>query len=196
MSVRSTWGAAQKNAKRELVCGDAYVTAEQDGRALWSIVDGAGHGRGAHEVAEEAAEVIRTLAFHQPLDRILTDLHRRLKGRRGAAVSLLRLDVPSGHLEFAGVGNVEMRSHGPTRIHPVPSPGILGRALRRVKIFTYQVQVGDFIAMYSDGISSRFSLNGYAALPPEEAARKILENHHKPIDDGTCIVIKISESAS
>jgi serine phosphatase RsbU (regulator of sigma subunit) len=196
MSVHSAWGVAQKNARREIVCGDAFVTAEQDGRVLWSIVDGAGHGRRAHEVAEEAAGVIRTLAFHHPLERILTDLHRHLRGRRGAAVSLLRLDGSSCHLEFAGVGNVEMRSHGPTRIHPVPSPGILGRALRRVKLFTYQVQVGDFIAMYSDGISSRFSLNGYAALAPEEAARKILENHHKPIDDGTCIVVKISEPAS
>lgn len=195
MTIEATWGVAQKNARSERVCGDAYVAAEHNGTTLWSIIDGAGHGPRAHAVAEEAAGFIRSLAFQQEVDHILVALHRYLRGRRGAAVSLLKLDAETSRMEYAGVGNVEVRSHGPKRIQPVSTPGILGRALRRVKTFTYDVQPGIFIAMFSDGISSRFSVTGYAQLPPAEAAERILKDHHKAIDDGTCIVIRLTEPA-
>jgi len=192
MNVDATWAIAQKTAKRESVCGDAYVVAQANGRLLWSIVDGAGHGVRANRVAEDAADQIRTLAFAASLEDILTRIHHRLRGHRGAAVSLLRLDRGLSLVEFAGVGNVELRSCGPSRIRPATVPGILGRALRRVKTFSYEVTTGDFLVMFSDGISSRLSIKRYAHFHPDEAAGKIMEEHHKTIDDGTCIVIRLT----
>jgi negative regulator of sigma-B (phosphoserine phosphatase) len=189
------WGVAQKNARREVVCGDAYVMAERGDECLWAVIDGAGHGRGAHVVAAEAAALIRTHAFERALEEMIRQIHEMLRGRRGVAVSLLRLRLADARLEFVGVGNVELRSHGPTGINPVPVAGILGRALRRLKRYTYTVQPGDFLALFSDGISSRFSIDRYAMLPAAQAAQRIVTEQHKPIDDGTCVALRVIESA-
>ena len=75
-------------------------------------------------------------------------------------------------------------------IRPVCTPGIIGRPIRKVVEFSYELASGDLIAIYSDGISSRFDLKEYRTLPAQECADLILRNHGKYHDDATVLTIR------
>ena len=192
--VTSTWGVAQREAKLQGVCGDSYVCLEDGDRRLWAVVDGAGHGGRAHQAATEAAEFIRANGFATGPGRLLSRLHERLKTSVGAAVSILRLDQKTGRLDFAGVGNVTLRTAGPSEIHPATSPGLLGRTMKRVNVFSFTARPGDLLVLISDGIDSGFPIVRYATLPPSEAATKIVADWHDRSDDGTCLVVRVGEA--
>jgi serine phosphatase RsbU (regulator of sigma subunit) len=56
----------------------------------------------------------------------------------------------------------------------------------------YSYNSGDTFVLYSDGISSRFNLDGKIdmTLPPQTMADAILEQYGKTVDDATVVVVR------
>ena len=175
----------------EAVSGDDVVVIHgPDGEVLIVVADGLGHGAKAREAAEAFCAFVE-LNASSPLDAIIRDGSRAISATRGAAAALLRIDGGNARLSFCGVGNIELQAASAAAIRPVCMPGIIGRPLRKVLVFDYALREGDLLVAHTDGISSRFHLEEYAALTAPEAAARILAEHGKNHDDATCVAIRI-----
>lgn len=184
------YGVAGRPIQGEVVSGDTYAIVEGDGFSLFLLIDGLGHGAAAAHAAEQAREIGVAQAALPP-EMLLRTMDEKLIGTRGAVASVLRLETRSrvGLVSFCGIGNVGLNFDGKHPFCPISTPGILGRRIRKVRAFEHQLTPGDTLALYTDGISSRFEIN---TLPedPQRAATTLLEQHGKSTDDASCIILR------
>ncbi len=185
-----TYGVAMRPIPGEPVSGDAYAVVEGQGFTTVLVIDGLGHGAGAAEAAARARALGVAAAEAQP-EALLRTMDTGLVGTRGAVASVLRVE-PKGsaaRVSFCGIGNVGLSFQGRRAFGPISTPGILGRRVRKLSVFEHELAFGDRLALFTDGISSRFEL---AALPeePQLAAEALLAQHGKPTDDALCLVLR------
>jgi hypothetical protein len=179
----------QVPARGETACGDAYTIIENETELTIAVADGLGHGPLAEEASKGFCEYVEEHS-DDGLNRLFQGATKAISRTRGAAAAILRIDLGKASILFAGVGNIELQSVSKTPIRPVCTPGIVGRPLRKVVQFEYDLSPGDLLAIYSDGISSRFALADFKFLTPEQAAQKIHDENAKAHDDQTLIVIR------
>jgi serine/threonine protein phosphatase PrpC len=182
-------GAASRPAIGELVCGDRFLIVRDEQATTVAVVDGLGHGPPAAQAASAFCDVVERCPL-EPLERLFERASRELAPTRGAAAVVVRIDAAQGTLHFSGVGNVETRAYSRDPIRPVSIPGIVGRHLRRARELRFAIAPGDVLVVFTDGISSRFDVEGDLALEPQALADTILAEHGKGHDDATCVVIR------
>ena len=164
-------GAVTVAKAGEEVCGDAWaVAAEQECPAVM-VVDGLGHGLGAADAARLATRAFGEES-HLPPAALVGAIHGALRGSRGAAVSVARIDRAREVVTYAGLGNVaaSIVSDG-QRKSMISIPGIAGVQARTIRQFEYDVPPGSAVIVHSDGVSSRWEA---AALPALEARDPLL----------------------
>jgi serine phosphatase RsbU (regulator of sigma subunit) len=174
----------------ETVSGDA-CQVDWDGEVCRiAVIDGLGHGS---QAAAAALAAITDLAAHPTRDPAAAILgcHDMLKGTRGAALLVVRVDVGAGQLTFAGVGNVEAQlwQDGRTQ-HLLSDRGIVGSVLPRLRPIS-MVLGGDWrLLMYTDGIRNRFDLSALreTAVGGHDCAEAILNTWSRQTDDATVLV--------
>ena len=93
----------------DIFCGDTGIIKAFDNKIFIGIADVLGHGEEAHEVAVMCEDFLRT-NYNLGLVATLTGLHENIKGSRGAVVGLSLLDLDSGELQCAAMGNVTIRN--------------------------------------------------------------------------------------
>ncbi len=154
----------------ETVCGDAWDVTSDRGRTMVFIVDGLGHGLYAAEAANAAARVATARPFDTAIDA-LTAMHDGIRHTRGAAGTVVQVDLQSRVVNVSGVGNVGVSIVGRevTR-HGVSLSGILGHSVRQFRSFQYPWMPNDALVLHSDGLISHWSLDGYPGLRQRDAA--------------------------
>jgi phosphoserine phosphatase RsbX len=168
--------------------GDVVVIRNEGDRTMLVLVDALGHGPHAAQIAGAAAAHATSATFPRDALEMIVGLHERLHGTRGAAGLVCILSA--GRLEGCSVGNVDMRcQHG--RIPVTLTPGILGARLKAPRVFGGELRVIDRIVIFSDGISSRFSLQDLRSLSPADACGAILKRCRRIHDDATVLVADI-----
>ena len=184
-------GKVQRPAQGETVSGDTFRLIESADEVLTvALADGLGHGPPAAEASVAFCDYVEQ---HQDegLKRIMEGATRAIRATRGATAALLRFDPERTVLEFVGIGNIELQAVSQNPIRPVCAPGIVGRHLRKVLSFSYELATGDLIATFSDGLSSRLQLADYKRLAPQDLADTLLAEHGKDHDDATCLTFRI-----
>jgi len=187
-----TWGAVCRAKQNQTVSGDLYVIQEPgDGHMLAAVVDGLGGGEEAARAARAAEQIIREHP-EWPLQELIQRSHVALHSTRGAVIGLLRLDTQGHRASYVGVGNIGAQVYSRQTIKPISKNGILGFRLPSLLELHYVYDPGDIFVLYSDGVSSRFALDGKIDIrqPPQRMAEHILELYGKYTDDATVIVIK------
>jgi phosphoserine phosphatase RsbX len=190
--VTWAWGAVCRAKQNQSVSGDIYVVQEHgEGLVLAAIVDGLGGGEEAARAARAAVQVINEHT-DWPLKDLMHRSHAALHSTRGAVIGLLRLDQKSYKASYVGVGNIGMQVYSRQMIKPISKNGILGFRLPTLLELHYIYDPGDIFVLYSDGVSSRFALDGQIDIrqPPQRIADQILAAYGKHIDDATVVVIK------
>jgi serine/threonine protein phosphatase PrpC len=178
---------SQRCARGERVCGDDFAVVHRDRAWVLAVIDGLGHGPQAQEAARAAREVIeRSPAL--PLEQMVADVGRALKASRGACLGLAQVDLERWRLRCVIVGNVEIVGMGREALRPLPSPGIVGREIRKLRVFESALAPGDRLFLYSDGISRRVELARYRHLAAQQAADAVVEDFGESHDDATCLV--------
>lgn len=184
---------AQRNAPHERVCGDAAVVLDGAHSTLVVVADGLGHGPGAHAASSRAIEVA-TQHAELPVDALLRLLDRELGATRGAAVSIARVHRgPTPSLDYVGVGNVEcrVRSSASSRsAQPIPIPGIVGRGLRRVRVWSNPLATGDVVVLFTDGLSSRLELDATNDL--EQLVEGAIQRFARGTDDALVVALRVN----
>jgi hypothetical protein len=177
----------------EFVCGDLACWKAQGDRTFVLMLDATGHGKEARAVAEIAERTFATATLDEPT-AFLALLDDRLRGTRGAAAALARLDLAKRQLTYAGIGNTSARVIGARETGLVCRDGTLGQRFRTPTAQSVDLRSKDLLVMHSDGISGRFSgetLADFLTRPVEQVATALLERYGKAHDDTACVVVRV-----
>jgi serine phosphatase RsbU (regulator of sigma subunit) len=172
------------------VSGDAWQ-ADWDGDVCRiAVVDGLGHGP---QAAAAALAATAELAAYpgRDLAAAIQGCHEALKGTRGAALLVARIDVGARQLSVAGVGNVEAQlwQNGRTQ-HLLSDRGIVGAVFPHVRPVTVALEDTWLLLIYTDGIRNRFDVAALVQAPLDGNgyAHTILNRWSRVTDDATVLV--------
>lgn len=164
--------------------GDLVVVRQEGSCTMLAVVDVLGHGPSAAEVAQQAHACLDRIDLDGDVETWTYALHEALSRTRGAAVGFGRLRHDD--LQLAVVGNIAIRSCG-TRVGIVPSPGIVGRRLRKLRSFSFSMKAGDRLALHSDGLR-HIDLDATRDLPLERACERLMQAHATTADDASILL--------
>jgi hypothetical protein len=189
--------AASRPFPGEIENGDAWIIHRSPGRCRIALIDGLGHGPEAAAAAAVARDVLTKRQDLGPVEAVRA-CHVAMTGTRGAALSVVTIDVPAGQLTYAGVGNVEGILSTPERDqHLTIYRGIVGASLPTLRPFTLDLGAEWLLLLHTDGVSARFTLpeKGLPARAGlQELADAILQTWGRATDDATVIVASPAES--
>lgn len=176
----------------ELVSGDAVSVTEVDGGVLIGVIDGLGHGRDANVAAKTAARFLRAEGSSD-IGQTLTSLNERLKDTVGAALGLCWIDLSTGRVRYAAVGNTVLRFEGRRAARLSAAAGTVGFNFKIPRIESAQLEQGDVLLMYTDGVSDRATFDDYPQLKYQSAStivETLITRYGKRHDDATCIACR------
>ena len=178
----------------ERVSGDAVVIRPLEGGLFVAIVDVLGHGPDAHQLALRIDAYLTRYASSDVLG-LMKRLHEHVKGTRGAAAGLCAIDAAEGRVVYAGTGNTVLRRFGRTDTRLVSHDGVLGQNMRTPRVQTLQLEKGDLVVLYTDGVRDRFTAEDYPGVvqhDPKDVVRTLIERFGKDYDDAACIAVRYS----
>lgn len=174
-------------------CGDTGLVLENKGIMLCAIIDGVGHGPNAAIAAVTAKNYIEANS-EAPLTEILQGMHEVLKSTQGAVACLCRIDLKSGQLTMAGIGNITCRIfRGLDSERLLSREGILGYMVSSPREHSYRLDNSDLLLMHSDGVREHFELFEYPGILKGNAAavaERIVETLGKNNDDASCLAVR------
>lgn len=183
----------------ETQCGDTWAVREEPdaegaGRLLVMMCDGLGHGPLAARAADQARTAFRNSRAAEPAD-VLADIHTGLKGTRGAAVAVARVDPVARRVSLCGVGNIAASVLGAqSRQALMSTPGIVGHNISRPQTFSASLPPTDALVLHSDGLNSRWQpgqFPGLTAQVPAVIAAQLLWQAGTRRDDAGIVVVKV-----
>lgn len=181
----------------ESVCGDGWACQRSGPRLRVLVVDGLGHGREAARasgVALESFATTRDLTTTSAVERI----HGALRPTRGAAATLVELDLDRNLVRSCGVGNVSstVLANQSAR-HLVAHNGTLGHGVVKLQEFQSPWPADALLLVHSDGLQTRWSLDGYpgiSARHPGLLAGVLYRDFARGNDDVTVVAVKVVSS--
>lgn len=183
----------------ETQCGDTWAVREEpaaEGAAhlLVMMCDGLGHGPLAARAADEARTAFRNSRAPDPAG-IIADIHAGLRGTRGAAVAVARVDPAARRVSLCGVGNIAAFVLGAESRQTLMSmPGIVGHNIPRPRTFSASMPLGDALVLHSDGLNGRWQPSqfpGLTAQVPAVVAAQLLWQAGTRRDDAGIVVVKV-----
>lgn len=192
-ALRFEVAARARPCAGEVVNGDLVCWKLVGEATFVLVVDATGHGKEARHVAELAEHAFGSAQLDDPV-AFLALLDERLRGSRGAAAAMARLDASQRLLSYAGVGNISGRLLGREDSPLVGREGTLGQYFRIPKLQTLELAPRDLLVMHSDGISGRFSSKSFLELVSGETpylATQLLERFGKLYDDASCALVRV-----
>ncbi len=173
--------------------GDAYFVRRRAGQTLLAVVDGLGHGHGAHEASRVALAVLAEWQG-EGLEEIFGAAHAALRPTRGAVMGACIVDAVRGSFQYAGVGNIEVRVfNAPEPVRPISNNGTLGARMSKMRVWSYAWAEGATVVLASDGVSASWDINDYPGLlqhSPQLLAGVLMRDYGRDTDDATVLVAR------
>jgi negative regulator of sigma-B (phosphoserine phosphatase) len=179
----------------ETVSGDASLVECKSSHALIAAVDGGGHGAQAAVASRLVLEVL-TRDPNESMISLVRRCHRRLRGSRGAVMSMASFDANARTMTWLGVGNVEgvlVRAHTQPvleRESLLLTPGTLGYQLPSPRIAVLPVREGDTLIFATDGIHTSFLEDVSPDEDPQAQAERICRKFNSGADDSLVLVVR------
>lgn len=194
------WAVASKPHPNATVCGDACFVKALDGSVLVGAIDGLGHGPEAAAAAECAVEIAEANAA-QPLGRLVSLCDQALRGMRGAAMSLARLDADARQLTWIGVGNVEglflpVAGVSLGRQSLLLQGGVVGSRLPPLRESSLPLSASSLIVFATDGIATNFAEACDTRADLQRMTNEILGRYGKKSDDALVLAVRYLGAAA
>ena len=184
------WSRARPGEEQN---GDAYFIGEHGDETLLAVVDGLGHGHGAHEAAQAALDTLGQWRG-EPLGETVLEVHDALRATRGAVMGAVVVNRRGETFTYAGVGNVELRVLGsPEPARPISTNGTLGARLSQLRLWPHHWADGTTLVLASDGISASWDIAAYPGLLSKSRqllAGILLRDFSRNSDDATVLVYR------
>jgi serine/threonine protein phosphatase PrpC len=176
----------------EFVNGDMAFVRHVGEQLFVALFDGAGHGDGAHEIAQKSLIFLET-RMDWALPKLMNGLHEHLRGSRGGVAIVGRLDRSQAAFRYVGLGNISIRKFGRCPHRHLTQEGVIGYQIRAPKEQCVELSFGDVLVLHTDGIRSQFDVEDYPGLMKDDArtiANHLVSEFGKNDDDATCVVIR------
>lgn len=173
--------------------GDLVFIEEDEQYCRFSLIDGLGHGRNAHEASSRALRFMKKNHFTDPA-RLIAQIHPLLTETTGVVMAACVLHKQTGRMLYSGVGNITTRTIGSNSIGFIPRHGIVGANLPSLKNLQVYIKPGDIIIMYSDGIKERFEFLETPELHHESAKKitdTLIDKYFRGNDDASLLTVKV-----
>jgi anti-sigma regulatory factor (Ser/Thr protein kinase) len=188
------FGISQHSLHDDPACGDSWHLVVNGKNVSALVIDGLGHGEAAEEASRAGEQAFANAPFASPTV-VIDDLHRAMCGTRGGAGAVAQFNAESGHLQFAGIGNIGATLITADKSRGLAShPGILGGQFRKAQAFDFPESSGQLLVMYSDGLQSRWNLGDYPGLAhrhPAVIAAVLHRDFCRGRDDVTVLVVPL-----
>ncbi len=187
-----TLGASSRSKPGEKLNGDCYVINHiSPAKTVAAVIDGLGHGKEAHLASQLAKEQI-IMKAEQPVDMLLKHVNAAIRGTRGVVAGLVSIDTDAKKVSFCGIGNIEGFIYtSKEKKNLLSYGGIIGHNMRTPRVFDFDFNPGDFICLYSDGITSRWRLEDLDwHNHPQLNAEHSINNFSRNNDDATILIIR------
>jgi anti-sigma regulatory factor (Ser/Thr protein kinase) len=191
-----------RHVEGETLNGDSWAVYPLEGRTVYLVVDGLGHGHYAAEASAAAIRVADRAFASEPqlsLSAVIQRMHLPMQSTRGAAVLLV--SVETRQVLCCGIGNVAgvlCAPDGACR-SLVSHNGTVGHRMARVQEFAYPFTPGTLLILHSDGISARWKLAQYPGLlqhTPAIVAGILYRDGVRDRDDATILVARLNGEAA
>jgi len=177
------------------VSGDGWSVAARNMSVVVLLVDGLGHGEGAHEVTQTALNVF---SLHPPTDLLdfVHRVHEAVGVTRGAVLGVCTIDAAEDRLTYAGVGNIAGRVLvGGASRSLLSREGTLGTEVPEptVDVVRDDWAPGAILVLASDGLRSRWDPRAYTGLlehHPSVVAATLYRDHGRAADDVAVLWVK------
>ena len=194
-------GVVRVPAPGEQLCGDDWAIVDRNGLSFVLMVDGLGHGAPAALAAEEAVGVFQGHRSQEPVE-IVESIHRAIRGTRGAALAIVRIDLSKGEVRYAGVGNIcggVVNTTTGESTSMVSHNGTVGYAIRKIQSYDYPWAEESLLVMHSDGLATHWNLDRYPGIAqrhPSLIAAALYRDHKRGRDDVTVLVARRARGQS
>ncbi len=177
----------------EVRCGDGWAFSQRDGVFTFMVVDGLGHGDHAADAADHAIELFKENGSLSPQVH-LQKFHGALRSTRGAAVVVLQTDLRTQKITYSGIGNISggVVTGGASKSF-VSLNGTIGHQAQRFQEFAYEWSKGSFLIFHSDGLQTKWKLDGYPGLPvrhPSLLSGILYRDFRRERDDVTVLIVR------
>lgn len=177
-------------------CGDGWAVCCEHGGATLMASDGLGHGPNAARASAAAIGVLgKPSGLQGSAADVVQSAHEALRGTRGAALAVARIDYATSELRFAGIGNIAGYVFDDTRRALVSHNGIVGHNMRKVQEFSVPFPPGATCILHSDGIQTQWDLDKYPGLlgrSPALIAAVLMRDFIRRRDDAMVLVVRRS----
>ncbi len=176
----------------DVECGDTAVVSRFGNKLFMGLVDVLGHGKQAYAVAETCKEFLEEHC-QDPLVGLMQDLHKHIKGTRGAVAGLCVVESDTGTLKFVGIGNITVRTLGTQPTRMVSRSGVIGDIMPTPREESLALSDGDLLLMYTDGVKLHFEVEDWPQMRTSSVAtmaHDIINLFGKDEDDAGCIALR------
>ncbi|WP_243292540.1 PP2C family serine/threonine-protein phosphatase [Bacillus sp. FJAT-47783] len=182
--------AYQAEKMGNVYCGDCFYMLATDCYFICVIADGLGSGKAAYESSSAICRMVEKYQ-EEDLSTLLSKCNEGMKNKRGATVSLLKVDFLKRECVYSSVGNIRFTLYSPSNqfIYPLPVGGYLSGKPQKYRIHTFAYEQGSTFILYSDGLKlpmSRSLLKQYHTV--EEITKNLEQYIPLRTDDLTYVV--------
>lgn len=145
--------AYQQKKEGKTICGDSFFMNATEDYYICVVADGLGSGEGAFDSSSLISEVVERYQ-HEEVTEIMNYCNEALRGKRGATISIMKVDVRKKVFSFSSVGNVRFVVYTPSGgfIYPLPVLGYLSGKPQKFKTYSYSYERGSKFLFHTDGL--------------------------------------------
>jgi len=186
-------GLCARPVAGETMSGDGWSVRFEENAVLIMVADGLGHGALAADASSAAVDSFCRSNEHLPVELVQV-MHAALRGTRGAAVAVSRVEFGHGRVRFAGLGNIAGAVVTSSKSQSMVSHnGTAGYEARHIREFIYPWTDQSFIVMHSDGLSANWNPAAFPGLQrhhPSVISALLYREAARERDDACVIVGK------
>jgi len=177
----------------EVLCGDDYHYTIKGNSIRMAVCDGLGHGKDAHQAAEQCLKIFADNSLLPPSEQIKV-VHAGAKRTRGAVMYITQIDFSNKQVTYCGVGNITSKIITASKAKYCTSyNGIVGHSIpNTINNHSVQCNKNDLFVIHSDGLSSRWDLQKFPGILKHDRsiiAAVLYKDFCRKTDDVTVAVI-------
>jgi len=134
-------------------CGDSFYIKTTDNFMICALADGLGSGERANESSAAISSLVEK-QYNEDVEVLMQLCNNELKDKRGATVSILKVDFHTKSFTYSSVGNIRFMLYIPsgTYIYPLPILGYLSGKPQKYRTQTYSYETGSKFIIHTDGL--------------------------------------------
>ncbi|WP_078382387.1 PP2C family serine/threonine-protein phosphatase [Sutcliffiella halmapala] len=180
---------AYQNPKNGMYfCGDSYYVNATDEYFICVVADGLGSGEFAHDASQAVISAAK-VSEKEDVSVIMKACNEAMKNKRGAAVSVLKVDYDNQEVVYSCVGNIRFFLYPPSEklIYPLPVKGYLSGKPQIIKTHRFPFTSNMKFFVYSDGLNIPSVRKYIKDIPSANSLLEIAAIFTAGMDDVTII---------